>query len=175
VAINQCALQPQIKVMLMLPANILVVYYSRTGNTRRLAQAIASAIHCDIEEISEVRERSGLVEFIKSFFEAIRGHHAPIETVGHDPAAYNLLVVGTPVWAGSVSTPIRSYLASQKNGFPDVAFFCTLEHAGSDGAFAEMQSLVGKVPRARCAVKANDVAAGNFEGSVNEFVRQLGV
>ena len=159
----------------MSAANILVVYYSRTGNTRRLAQAIASALHCDIEEIGEARERSGFVEFIKSFFEAIRGHHAPIEAVRHDPAAYNLLVVGTPVWAGSVSTPIRSYLAIHKNSFPDVAFFCTLEHAGSDGAFAEMQNLVGKVPRARCAVKANDVAAGNLEGRVNKFMQQLGV
>jgi len=156
-------------------AKILVVYYSRTGNTRRLAEAIARQLHCDVEEIRETRERFGVIEFIKSCFEALRGHHAPIETVQHDPRSYDLIIIGTPVWAASVSTPMRSYLASHKASLPDVAFFCTMGQQGSKSAFADMQKIVGTPPRACCAVTASEVAAGAMQPYVTRFVADLGV
>jgi flavodoxin len=157
----------------MSKAKILLVYYSRTGNTRRLAHAIARELRCDVEEIRDSRARLGFIEFLKSCAEALRGHHATIEAVRHDPKAYDLLIIGTPVWAASVSTPIRAYLGTHAGGFPDVAFFCTLGHQGSGNAFLEMQKLIGKPPLACCVVTAGQISAGSFQPQVTRFVDEL--
>jgi flavodoxin len=160
---------------IMTNAKTLLVYYSRTGNTRRLAHAIARELHCDVEEIQDTRARLGFIEFLKSCIEALRGHHATIDAVRHDPKEYDLIIVGTPVWAASVSTSIRAYLGAHAGGFPDVAFFCTLGHQGSSGAFLEMQKLVGKPALAYCVVTASQIAAGGFEPQVAQFVGELAV
>lgn len=158
----------------MTAAKVLLVYYSRTGNTRRLALAIARELQCDIEEIRETRTRLGVAEFIKSCFEALWGHHAQIEAVQHDPKSYDLIVIGTPVWTASVSTPVRGYLRAHGQDFRDVAFFATMGHRGSRGAFVEMQKLLGKKPLACCAVTAGQIAAGAFTPRVTQFVDEIG-
>jgi len=63
-----------------------------------------------------------------------------------DPSIYDLIIVGTPVWAWSVSSPVRAYLLANKPRLPSVAFFCTLGGAGADRAFGQMQELAGKRP-----------------------------
>jgi hypothetical protein len=68
-----------------------------------------------------------------------------------------LVVIGTPVWAWSVSSPVRAYLTANKDRLPEVAFFCTLGGKGSETAFAQMQSIVGKPPRATCAITGREV------------------
>lgn len=50
----------------MADPRILVVYYSRSGTTRKLAQAISQELHCDLEEITETRSRNGLVGYLRS-------------------------------------------------------------------------------------------------------------
>jgi flavodoxin len=39
----------------------LVVYYSRTGTTRKVAEAIAGILRCDIEEVVDTKKRSGIL------------------------------------------------------------------------------------------------------------------
>ena len=41
----------------MAEPRILVVYYSRSGTTRKIAEALFSALNCDLEEIVESRSR----------------------------------------------------------------------------------------------------------------------
>jgi flavodoxin len=38
---------------------ILVVYYSRSGTTRKIAEALSEALACDLEEIVEDKSRAG--------------------------------------------------------------------------------------------------------------------
>ena len=42
----------------MTASKVLVVYYSRTGATRRLAEALAKALQADIEPIIDRKNRS---------------------------------------------------------------------------------------------------------------------
>jgi hypothetical protein len=84
-------------------------------------------------------------------------------------------VIGTPVWAWSVSSPVRAYLAANKDRLPDVAFFCTLGGNGSDTAFAQMQEIVGKPPRATCAITAREVASGREGQQLAAFAGALRV
>lgn len=152
---------------------ILVIFYSRSGTTRRIALAVSAALGGSIEEIAEDRGRNGLLGYCRSVFEARRKRSANILPAKNDPKSFDLVVIGTPVWAWSVSSPVRAYLSANKDRLPALAFFCTLGGAGSERAFAQMQDIVGKAPRATCAITAGDVAAGRDVAQVASFARTL--
>lgn len=58
---------------------IQVIYYSRSGNIRRIAQALAEALRCDLEEITEPKSRSGLLGYMRSAMEALLKQPAAID------------------------------------------------------------------------------------------------
>jgi hypothetical protein len=51
---------------------------------------------------------------------------------------------------------------------PEVAFFCTLGARGSENAFAQMANIVGKKPRAICAIMQREVLSGSYRLSAFE-------
>ena len=118
-----------------------------------------------LEEITETRDRAGLFGYWRSVFEARRQRPATIVAAKKDPSSFDLVVIGTPVWAWSLSSPVRAYLAANRAHLPEVAFFCTLGGAGASAAFTQMQAVVDKPPRATCAVTARDIEAGK-EGAL---------
>lgn len=157
----------------MAMSRVLVVYYSRSGTTRRVAEAISVALHCDIEAIVDRTSRAGAIGYLRSLVAAFQRRPSPIEATLKDPGSYDLVVIGTPVWAGSVSSPVRSYLMANKARLGKVAFFCTLGGRGSERAFGQMQGLAGKAPVARCAITAREVLSDRCAGAVAAFVTQL--
>ncbi|MGZ7109578.1 MAG: flavodoxin family protein, partial [Methanobacterium sp.] len=52
---------------------ILVVFYSRTDNTRKVAEEIKNSLDCDIEEIIDTQNRSGPLGYMRSGRDASRG------------------------------------------------------------------------------------------------------
>ncbi|MFH0830044.1 MAG: flavodoxin [Candidatus Aenigmatarchaeota archaeon] len=118
----------------------LVAYYSRTGNTRKVAGEIAKELKADLDEIVDKKSRKGPIGWLRAGRDAMRGSHTPFE-IRKDPKNYNVVIVGTPVWAFTVVPAVRAYLA--KNRPKKVAFFCTC--GGNPGkAFVEMEKLAGK-------------------------------
>jgi menaquinone-dependent protoporphyrinogen IX oxidase len=157
----------------MADGRILVVYYSRTGTTRKVAQSLAAALSCDCEEIVEAGSRGGMLGYLRSVVEARRQAPSRITPAVRDPSRYDLVVIGTPVWAWSLSSPVRAYLLANKSKLPAVAFFCTLGGAGSDQAFRQMREVVGKPPIDSIAVTAGDVASANEAPRIAPFVEAL--
>ncbi len=157
----------------MTTSNALVVYYSRTGTTRRLAEAIAKALPADIEPIIDRRRRSGIIGYLRSVAESVQKRGASIEPMRTDPRSYDLVLIGTPIWAWSVSSPVRSYLAANRGRLPNLAFFCTMGGQGDERSFEEMRNIAGKAPIASCAVTAREVASEAYGARITQFVEQL--
>ena len=160
----------------------LLVFHSASGNTKKVAEAIAQALAADIEQIREVNPRpvdikgKGLGNFLnmgRVVLAAIAGRATPIEKAQHDPAGYGLVVVGTPVYAGSVPGPVRAYLKRYRADFKEVAFFCTGEDPNNAGVFERLERICSKAPRAVCAFHAPQVRSGEFLPQVEEFVAGL--
>lgn len=143
-------------------SKILVVFYSRSGTTRRVAQALSEALKCDLEEITEPKPRTGFLGYIRSLLEARRKRPSIIAPKKHDVSSYDLVAIGTPVWAWSLSSPVRAYLTTTVSQLPEVAFFCTLGGKGSESTFAQMTAVVGKQPRAVCAITQREVLSGSL-------------
>jgi menaquinone-dependent protoporphyrinogen IX oxidase len=126
----------------------LVVFYSRTGKVRQVAQAIAEELHADVEEIADARNRRGPLGLLSAARDAVLRRTAQIEEPSHDPTAYDLVVVGTPVWAWSVSAPVRGYLVRERERLPQVAFFAVARGQAAGRTVRAMARLAGKEPLA---------------------------
>jgi hypothetical protein len=152
---------------------VLVAYYSRTGHTKRLAQAIVTALGADIEEILDPTDRSGPLGFLRSGLEAYAGVLAAVEHPRRDPADYDVVVVATPVWAQSVSPPVRTYLWHERARLPQVAFVATEGAIGDERAFEQMKTLAGRAPVATLAVRDRVVEKGAPRGEVARFAEAV--
>ena len=157
----------------MSASKILVVFYSRSGTTRRVAQALAEAPKCDLEEITEPKPRAGFLGYLRSLLEARRKRPSIIASNKHDVSSYDLVVIGTPVWAWSLSSPVRAYLITTAGQLPDVAFFCTLGGNGSESTSAQMTAIAGKQPRAVCAITEREVLSRKHFGRLSAFEKAL--
>jgi flavodoxin len=77
----------------------LVVYYTRTGNARFVAETIAAEVGADIEEVIDLKKRSGILGWLRGGSDARKGKETEITQTQKVPANYDLIVVGTPIWA----------------------------------------------------------------------------
>ena len=154
-------------------SKILVVFYSRSGTTRRIAKALSEALKCDLEEITEPEPRTGLPGYIRSLLEASWKRPSTILPKKHELSSYDLVVIGTPVWAWSLSSPVRAYLTATASQLPKVAFFCTLGGSGSESAFAQMTAIVRKEPRAVCAITQREALSDNYSDRLSPFEKAL--
>jgi len=147
----------------------LVVYYSLTGATRKVARELARVLKADLDEIESTTSYAGLWGYFRGGRDSWRGHLAPIEPAGVAPGDYDLVVVGGPVWAGHAAPPLRRYIQDHKPEFKKVGFFFTEGGSPPKRAFAELESLVGQKPVATMAILNRTVARNDFENEVADF------
>ncbi len=158
----------------MAEANALVVFHSRSGITRRIAQAVAESLQADIEEIVDLKKRTGLFGFLGAGRDAMRRACSPIGEPVNDPADYDIVIVGSPVWVGRMSSPVRSYLSRHRGRFRGIAFFCTCGGKNNDVAlFAEMAEVADCTPRAVMMVTDAEEAKGTEWDKVRAFLESL--
>ena len=159
------------------PRNVLVVYYSRTGHTRRLAERLAQAFGGRPRAIHESRSRRGASGYLRSLLEAVGGRDGPIDPMHPWPEGRGLVLIGTPVWGWSLSSPVRAFARRHAKRIRHVAFFCTMGGAGDRQAFAELERLLGRRPEATLALTEREVAGMGGEGvrrRIEQFVAALG-
>lgn len=155
-------------------ARVLILYYSLGGTTRRVADALAKLTGADIEAVQETRPRRRTPwGYARCILDSLRRRHAPIEPLDHDPAAYDLVVVGTPVWADRVSSPIRTLLADELGAAGQVAVFCTLMGPKPEKAMAEIETLAGRPPHPLVSFRERDVDDGSASDAIHALAREV--
>jgi menaquinone-dependent protoporphyrinogen IX oxidase len=151
----------------------LVAYDSRTGNTKRVAEALAENLNADIEAIVSDTKDKGTGRLAMQAFLRVR---AKIAQTTKDAASYDVVVIGSPVCVGKMSSTIRTYLAKNKKKFTSVAFFCMhLNPRGERSAkmLESMETLSGKKAAAVLDVAASDVESGAYAENVKRFATAL--
>lgn len=155
---------------------VLVAYYSLTGHTQRVADEIAARCDADVERIQDADvQRAGWGGYFRSGWQAFAGIDSPIRPPLRRVADYDLVVIGTPVWNWSLSSPMRSYAKAHARDIKRVAFFCTEGGSGDRRVFAELERLCGQQPVATVALRQQDVEQGRHITAVTTFVARLGL
>lgn len=152
---------------------ILVVYYSRTQTTKKVATQIAEKFGADLEEIRDTVDRTGAKGYLISGRDATLRRLTTLEKSEKNLSEYDLVIIGTPIWSWNMSVPVRTYITENKDKFPKVAFFCTMGGSGDDRAFLEMGEIIGKKPLSTMAIKASEIAKKLEGEKIDKFVSGL--
>jgi len=152
----------------------LVAYYSRSGHTEQVAKEIAARCQADIDRVRDDGvDRSGLGGYLRSGWEAFSGATPPIHRAAKDPAEYDLVVIGTPVWNWSLAAPVRTYALRHAGKFRQVAFFCTEGGSGERRVFDELQRICGRAPLATIVVRERELEPAKHARPLKLFLAHL--
>ncbi len=153
----------------------LVVYYSRTGNTRKIGKELAVALKADVEELNDGKSRKGPVGFILAGREAMKQTPVKLRLLSHDPATYDMVVVGSPVWANTICSPVRTFLAQNRGRLRQVAWFCTsgsVQPGYAINGFNAMTEESGSVPAATLGLGRKEIK-GDHSEKLSAFAASL--
>lgn len=103
---------------------ILVAYYSCQGSTRRVAEALKEVLGADLREIVPVKKYSVASAYTLGIVQCM-SKAEPELAEKIDVSGYDVIYVGSPVWAFTVSPPVRSFLKGCDLKGKKVAPFCT--------------------------------------------------
>ena len=119
----------------------LIVYFSHSGTTRRLAELIAKETGGDLLElvpkIAYPRDYSTVVAQAKRELQS--GYRPVLKTAFPDLSAYDMVFVGTPNWWSSPAPPVLTFLEQAGQSGVQIAPFCTHGGGGSGHIRRDME------------------------------------
>ncbi len=121
----------------------LVVYYSRSGSTRKVAKKLAEYLDCDLAEIISKKSFKGPFGWLAGGRLAMKEEPVDIIEPEEKPEDYNLVIVCGPVWASNITPPIRKYLSTNKEKFRNVSYLLTFSGSGQDKVLEKLTETGG--------------------------------
>lgn len=105
---------------------ILVIYYSYEGNTRFIADTIAKSIGADLLELKPKKgiQSRGFMKYVWGGKQAVFGEKPELETLNKNPSEYDVIFIGTPVWAFTYAPAFRTFFDTVKLTDKKIALFC---------------------------------------------------
>ena len=122
---------------------ILVAYYSLTGKTEKVAKAIAEASNGQLYRIqvaesypNDSKERRAILEE-----EIDNDYLPPLVAANVNPENYDIIFLGSPIWANHISQPVKAFLAQYNLSGKRVIPFVTHSGGGRGQAFDDIAKL----------------------------------
>ena len=122
----------------------LVVYYSLTGKTRLVAQAIAEALNATPVEIEEKRPIPMPFVYLSGGFAAVTNRGRKIKPVDVDLKQYERILVGSPIWASRPTPAINSFIYQSNFEGRSVIPFFTMGGDDSEKALGNITAKIEK-------------------------------
>jgi flavodoxin len=153
---------------------VLVVYYSLTGNTARVARDLAKFTGGDIESIRDSGHGVGLAGYLKATIDAVRGASAQIGPLSRNPRDYALTIVGTPVWARQMTPAIRGWLQRCRENLGPVAFFVTSGDTDVSRIAPALEFLAGRRAVALAGFDARELGnRQSYDAKMSGFLKEM--
>jgi flavodoxin len=110
-----------------------VVFYSLDGNCAFVAEEIKSLINADLIQLQlqDEKKRRGFMKILWGGSMVFKHKKPPLKPYTFDSAAYDLIVIGVPVWAGSPAPPIQTFFSETGISGKKIALFVC--HGGGKG------------------------------------------
>ena len=104
---------------------ILILYYSRTGNTKMCCEVLQKELGADMIEIKDLKNRSGGWGFFTGAAGSMFNVHTNIDPLNPDLSPYKNIIIASPIWTGTLSTAIRTLIDENRFDNKRVVMFTT--------------------------------------------------
>ncbi len=155
--------------------SVHIAAYSWSGHTRDAVEPLTKALGdaATHEEIRPSQPPSGFFGYVRMGWGALSGASWPIETPQPHREGCELLVIGTPIWAGRLPPPVKEYLLKAGRSYPTVAALIT--HGGSNPArvVAMIGEAAGKGVAASVAISDEDRKRDQVGAKIEQFAEAL--
>jgi len=152
---------------------ILLVYYSRTGRTKKIAETIQSALNCETERVQDLKNREGIIGWFSAGREAARKSTTKIKNFQYNPSDYDVIIIGSPTWNGHVSVPIRTYIQQHQEDFMHVALFSTGDVDKWDAIDDMKEMLKKRVLISMHLIREDEIDNNKYHKKVQAFVEKI--
>ncbi|MCI8479605.1 MAG: flavodoxin family protein [Oscillibacter sp.] len=151
--------------------NILCVYYSRTGNTKRAMEEIAHALNAELVELRDGVDRGGWRGWLRCGRDAVRRSTPKVECKTQWPLMdYRLVIIGSPIWAGRCSSVVRGFLKQNGKEIRNASYVVTRgSEDRSEDVFRQMDMYTPCGHRTAVSLRAGSVGYAFWQ---EEFLRQ---
>jgi flavodoxin len=155
---------------------ILIVYFSRSGNTRKIAQLIQQEVGGTLHEIQVAAPYpaayNAVVEQAKQEIQA--GYKPTLRATLDHLEAYDTIFVGSPNWWSTIAPPVAAFLAEHDWSGKTIAPFCTHGGGGLDRVAQDMAKLCPQSTfLSSFAVYGS--GTGNVQAEVAAWLRKIGL
>lgn len=148
----------------------LVVYYSRTETTKTVAESIAEKLNCDIEEIKPKVNYNSKIGYARGIKDALGAKVVDLEELKYDPADYDEVILGVPVWASKAANPLISYIDKNSGKFKSTKVFITAGSSGFDSTLEQINKKVGIDASKSVFIQTIDVKNNTYMDKLDEFL-----
>ena len=157
-------------------SDVLCVYYSRTGRTREAMQETAQALGAETLELSDAVRRTGWDGWLRCGLDALRRTPPPVSPyeTRRPLALYRLVIIGTPVWAGRCSSPVRSFLRAHGREPRNVAYLITHRSENRyEEVYDQMDQYTSNPRVAAVSLRTGSVGYSFWQGEFHRQVRKF--
>jgi len=149
---------------------VLVVVYSWTGTSRRLAESLALSQQWTLAQVQDAK--AGRRD-LSCILDSLLRRRPAITYDGPDPAAFDAVVLVSPIWAYSLAGPMRSFVARYGKAFRDVVVVSVMGNRGAPNAQAEITRLIGRQPLLSAAFTSREVEEGSHAARIEAIGRAI--
>lgn len=119
----------------------LVVFYSLEGHTKFIANLICEELNCDLLELEPEKKipKSGFKKFLWGGKSAIFKEKPILKNQNPDLSQYDTIFIGTPVWAGTYTPPLNTFICDNEIKDKKLAFFICHGGGGASKCISKLK------------------------------------
>jgi flavodoxin len=164
--------------------NILIVYYSRTGLTKKACEKLLDLLSSEstsgnkvaIEQLIDHKKRSGAIGYTIAAKDAMVKSETEITPIEKNMDSYDHIILATPVWAFTMTPAMRTFIKNFAPENSDYSAICTMGGSGDKKTFADMEKILNKTFSHKLTLIDKNIDKTdeeNYIKRIEDFVRQL--
>ena len=148
----------------------LIVYYSRSNITKKVAESIREKLDCDVEEVKLEVNYDGPVGYARGIKDALQEKIVDLNPLEYDVEDYDRVILGTPVWASKSANPLISYIDNNKDKFKNVKILLTAGSSGFYSSIKQINNHTGVDASKTLSIRTADVKNDKYLNKLDEFL-----
>lgn len=153
--------------------DLLVVYYSRSGTARQVAETLAHRGQGHIGEIRDAHPRLGLWGDVRCVVDELFDRLPAIRYTGPSPSRFGTIVLVAPVWMRRLACPMRTFLREHPLKPDRLGCIFVMAREGGFNAMQAMADLTQTPVQASLVLRQQQVLTGGADADLERFLEAI--